>query len=812
MSKISEDCLKEAFDALKYFTKEELSDYVRDVFIRAKDFDPLQGARSLDQAAKEINDEKLKSFFSAATQKAKNILAFEANAKPLKEGKADMRGILSGRTKKGRYFKTTDKDSDWKKRNIPDSVKAEYEKIIQRVLSDISHEEVEHFASGKSDEEICNIIDGKKSDNPLSNKIADKIKDFWEYTKAQLILSGAMHPDEFHPRRYFHAIHDQQKIINGSRSWSKMALDKFKRRFDVKENKVGWRNFIKQWIDKNETFKKTNAAELNGDIDDTKADNIIDTTFDNITTGKSTIFTRSTVANNREAIERKSRMFFVWKSLRGQYEYNKVYGRGNLFHMLMADAHSTSHKIGTSKMWGDNPYSMYDDLRKIQESVDPKGSLWWANTDNYFKSAMGLDRLNESPNATNLFANLRTLTTMARLPLITIDSISDVGYIAAFAHRLGVNYFKAWGYHLSHIFDRVPTEERKTIARLFKTQVDSHLGYLGRWTDTNNTGDYLNKISTRFFKYNLLEAFDRGNKVSTMTLMARSFADRSNKSWGKLNDSTKKYLNRFIDEKEWDLLRSKNNGNLFTTENVDNITDAELREHYSKTDKSIPLSELRDDLYRRVYAMFSTGAENAVLSPGDFERAFCFYGTTPGQPLGIIARTLTQFKMYTLSYIDRVLVDGLRNADTVQQKIIWASTMLMGTLPLSYASMFLKNATLGLSMPDPSQMNVPEREKYLLNLLAPSLGLFSGLLDSRNQNSSMVLSLLGSPTVSLIGNSLAVPFSYFTDNPEHAKKQMIKSASYLAPIQTTPILTPFLRQAMGDEAHLEPGQTHLFGQ
>lgn len=811
MAKISEDCIKEAFDALKHFTKGELNDYVRSVFLRAKEYDPLQGTRAMDRAAKEVNEEMLKNYFSDATQKAKNIMAFDANAKPIREGKADFRGVLAGRQRKGSYFKRTEKDSSWRKRNIPDAVKAEYEKIIQRVIGDLSHEEVEHFASGNFDIEICDIIGGKKSDDVLSKKIADKIMGYWDYSKSELILSGAMKPDEFHPKRYFSAIHDQQRIINGSKSLIQIANERRKGKYDIKENKTGWRNFIKQYLDMGWTFKNTDAMDLNGDLDLAEADKIIDRTFDNITTGKSNIFTRSAVANDREAVARKSKMFFVWKNLRAQYEYNKTYGRGNLFSMLMGDAQSTASKIGTAKMWGDNPYSMYNDLRKVQEEVDPKGGKWWEHTDNYFKSVMHLDRQTESPNAVNFFANLRTLSTMARLPLITVDSVSDIGYVSAFANRIGVNYFQAWGHHLGHIFDTFPTENRARIAKLMKTQVDSHLGYLGRWTETNNATDWLNKISTKFFKYNLLEAFDRGNKTGNMTLMAESLAGHSKSSWEKLPEQTRKYLDRFIDDKEWDLLRDKNNGNLFSTDNVDKLTDSELRDYYGKTDKSIPLSDLKDDLYRRVYAMFVTNAENTVLSPSDFERAFIFHGTSPGETKGIMLRMFGQFKMYTLSYIDRVLIDGLRNADTVQQKIMWATTMLMGTLPLSYASMFLKNRLQGLTMPDPSQMNVPEREKYLINLLAPSLGLFSGLLDARNQNSSMVLSLLGSPSLSLIGNTMAIPFALATGNPKKAAKQVVKAANYFAPLQTAPLISPIIRQAMGDEAHIEPGQQHIFG-
>jgi hypothetical protein len=142
---------------------------------------------------------------------------------------------------------------------------------------------------------------------------------------------------------------------------------------------------------------------------------------------------------------------------------------------------------------------------------------------------------------------------------------------------------------------------------------------------------------------------------------------------------------------------------------------------------------------------------------------------------------------------------------------MWATSMLMGTIPLSVMSIFFHNMSQGLSMPDFNQMNIPEREKYLMSILAPSLAIFSGMLDPKNQNSSMIWSLLGSPSTSLIGNAMSVPLALAEGDPKRAGKKLASAANYIFPIQTTPLISPLIRQAMGDEAHLEPGQTHYFG-
>lgn len=797
MANISKECIEEAYKALKNFNREDLEEYVQDVFLRAKSFDNLQNVRAFDRAIKEINDEYNQSYFETAQQKARNVLAFESNAKEIREGKLDMRGLLASR---GKFLS----------KNISNAQKAEFEKIVQRVLGDLTHEEVEHFSSGKFDESITDIHDGKKINDPVSQKIADKLKDYFIYRNAQLILSGAMKFSEINEDRLFRAIHDQQKIINASKSLRKVALEKVTKKYDLASHKTIWRNFIKRYLNMEGTFSKTKAVDLEGNINEKEADKIIDRIFDNITSGKSTIFTRSVVANDREAIAKKSRMFFKWQGMRAQYEYNKTFGKGNLFGMFMADAQATANKVGVAKMWGDNPYSMYNDLRAVQESVKPKGEFWWRNTDNYFKSVMGLDKASQAPTLTNFMANLRTISTMARLPFIAIDSISDVGYIASFAQRMGINYSRAWMNQMKHLFDTFPNEERSRIAKLFKTQVDSHLGYMGRWTEINNATDLLSKISTKYFKANMLESFDRGNKIGMMHLMAKHLFENS-KKFSALQPELQRWIGKFLTEDEWNLLRKKNSQGLFTTENVDKLTDAEIKAHWEKSDKTLPLSEVRDDLYRKTYSMFVVASENSVLSPTEFEKAFLLQGQSPGTIPGEMLRMFTHFKMYTLAYIDRVLIQGFREADTASQKLMWATSMLAGTIPLSVMSIFFHNLSQGLSMPDWDDMNVPEREKYLLSILAPSLAIFSGMLDPRNQNSSMVWSLLGSPSSSLIGNALSVPFALAEGDPARAAKKLGQAANYVFPIQTTPIVSPLIRQALGQEAHLEPGQTHYFG-
>lgn len=799
MAKVSKECLDSALEVLKFFSKDELQEYVHDVFSRARKLDNVKNMKAFDAAMKEINDERLRSFFEDASIKANNTLKFEQDADKLRSKKVNMRSILTKR-----YNNLGD--------NVASAQKAAAGRLEQFMFRDFEYEDMEYFNNAKNDEMIADAFDGKKVNDPIAKKIADKLHKYFDYRNSEMVISNAMRFDQISEDRMFRQIHDSGRMISGGRSLINSAKDYFMKKYDTINSKNVWRDVIKKYLNMEETFGRTKAVDLNGKLSESEANAMLDSIYDNITTSKSEIFTKSTVVNDREAIAKKSRMFFKFKDMRAFLEYNKVYGKGNLFTALRSDMLASGNKIGMAERWGDSPYNIYADLRNVQNSVNEKGGYWWSNTDNYFKSVMGLDKSSKSAAASNMMSNLRTITSMARLFKLTLQSVSDIGYVASFAQRIGIGYGRAYMDLLGNIFNKYPSEERRHIAKLFKGMVDSHLGYMGRWTDANNSSEIMNKISTRYFKLIGLEAFDRGNKVGIMQMMASHLYHNSGKKFGEMNTSLQKWVSKFMDEKEWDVLRKNNNGKLFTTDNVENLSEESIKKLHSEMGLKTPLYQYRNDLYRKVYSMFDVASENAVLSPTEFERAWCFQGEAPGTLKGELLRTLSQFKMYTLSYVDRVLVNGWRDADTAQQKIMWATSMLIGTVPLSLLSVYLDHLSNGLSMPDWDLMNIPDREKFLVNLLAPSLAIFSGLLDPQNQNSDMMWSLVGSPSSRLIGNSLASASALITGNPEKAGKKLSNAASYLIPLQNLPGISPYIRQAMGQEAHLEPGQRHLFGQ
>lgn len=806
----SADCIEAAFKRLKNFTQTELEDYVHKVFARAREYQDMPFRDALDKAYKEVGGEELQGFFDDATQKAKNTQLFQNMAEAIRSGKVNMRNLISRRH-----------------RNLADNIQSAQDAAHAQgdhfFFGDLTHEEVNYLSAGQKVEDlIAAAHDGMKVNDPMARKLADKIKDWWDYRQKELAISGAMRPEDMHPDRLFQTVHDPMRLVAGGKSFIKYAKDVVSKKFDFQLARERWKNYIKGRLDMVKTFGKTTAADLKtGDLDMGKVDKILDTIYDNITTGKNEIFTRSVVANDREAVERRSHMFFIFKDLRSQMDYNREYGKGSLLDVIRSDIRATANKTGIARLWGDSPIKMFNDLKHVQldtwttdnrKDMPKSTALWFMHTDNYLKVRMGLDSTAVSPTGAAFTANLNSLVSMVRLPLLFFQSVSDVGYHASWDQRLGLGYWRPYLNRLTHLFNLFPSEERKRLASMFKLAVDSHLGYMGRWTEANSTNAMLSKASSYYFKGILMHGFDSASKISTLHMMSKAFYQMSGKSWEALNPATRQFFSKFIDKSEWDLLRKKNQGGLFTTDNVNALSESELRAHVDATGKNVPLYEARNDLYRKVYSMFLTGAENTVLSPSDFEKVFLHWGTRPGSPTGMIMRLLALFKSYPLAWIDRVMIQGFKDSTGVMQRINWALSMAMGTVPLSLAGMYLYNVANGLSMPDWDKMKFHDKEEFLINLMAPSVAIFSGILDPSQQNSSFIFNtFFNSPSVRFLNNSLASVMALASGDTKGAAHKLRSASYYMAPLNTTPFLSPYIREIMGDHAKLQPGQHVLYG-
>lgn len=785
-----QSCFEEALKHLKHFTQEDLSTYVKEVLAKAKGIDNVRSQQAVDKAIEEVNQEHLQSFFEETLITQNNIRKFDVLAKTLKEKKIDLRGLLAQR-----YTNLA--------KNLPAYQKAAQQRLFKALFQGMSDEEFAYLQNKDNDISIVRALDGKPT-SEWAKKLAKRITSYIEVRNPELIISNALRLREVNTDRFIRAVHDQGLIMHGGRSaknYFKNLFKSSKAKADLcKKAKEKWIAFIQKQLDIEKTFAVTNKNEI---------EKRLSYIFDNITTGKSEIFTRSEVANDREAVQRKARMFFYWKDHESFLNYSREYGKGNLFQALVGDLNGSANRIGTAELMGDSPLSTYNDLRKVQQEKNPKGPLWYRHTDQVFKQALQQDQAAVSPTLGAFGANIRSLGAMARLPTIVLRSIPDAAYIASFAQRWGNQYFKSLAYTLNHTFDRFADKERIFIAKQFKLLADSHLGYIARFADLTHGTELIHKVTTDFFRSNLLESFDKGNRHSLMHIIAKGLYQQRNQSFNTLNKATRFQLQKYgLNEKEWDLLRTKNQQGLFTTANVDAMTDEELSALYGQTK---PLYEMRNDLYRKVFSIFSMAAENAVLVPDGFSKAFMYYGTRPGTVMGEILRMVMQFKGFAINFADKMLLQGYQDARNTQMRLRWGLALVAGTLPLSYLSNYFDNLAHGKSMPLFSLMNRQEKIDYLLDLIQPNLGIFMQVFDPKHQDKNLLQNLFSSPSIHFLSSVTALGSAAVTLNPQKMAKNVKNIAKNSLPIDTLPVIGPYFNQLLGDKSYLEPGQQLYYG-
>lgn len=795
-TRIADECLEEARVALNLFTGDEMKDFTREVFARAREYDNLGGEAALDQAFNDVGQEEMNILLERAAIKAKNIEKFEALKRKMQKG-VDVRNMLIRTTKNKDY-------------NVEASQRTAQNELYDEVFSKLSKEQLSLLQSGKRDEDILAAMDDVKTGDAEINTIAKILKDYPELIRnPRIVESGALPAEFINPDRFLRNFYEPSLVANAGKSLAARALSKEKVNMD--EAVAIWREDMKKELDFDKTFGKTDAADLEGKINEKKVNAIIDKTFDNIVNNRSAIFTKSVVANDREAIAKKRRMFYHFKDWRSWGRINKKYGRGTFYNALMADVHSSANQIGMARILGDSPDAAYNDLRHLQQKTRPVGTAREREADMIFKQVRGADKTAWSPTLANISGGLRMWTSMSRLGSLVINSLPDISQVGGIAQRFGYGYWKPYADAIIHAFNLVPEKDRKALASIFKMNMDVHMGYMGRFADATNISDMMSKASNTFFWLNFTNAWDRGLKLSGMVPIARGLARDSVKGWDALSNQTRSQLERFnITPVEWDALRAKTQDRLFTTDNVDNMTDSEVRELWQKGEQEVPLIEYRNHLYRKVYGLFDTICENTVLDPRAYERMVTSYNLPPGTWGGEIVRSVMQFKTYPIANWRRVWYGGMAEMDSTQGKLMYALNMAAGNFMLGYLSVTLGNLAKGLTPPDPSKMSRGQKISFFVGILAPGLGTFLRVVDPKEQNAHMVTNLLFTPSVRIFSDAMASGVSLATGNFEGAKKNALDFAKYANPIGTLPAIEPWLDSLMGKKPYMQPGQRQIF--
>lgn len=788
---ISKECLSKVKESLPSFSDEDMHEYAVKVF-RAMDRDGL----NVSDAMKSVGNETIAELFNRSSTTQKNIEKFEKLSNLIESGEADQASLYIKR------YKSLGT-------NVYSAQVYAKEKLNSAMFDEMSPESFKYLKDENNRVEILQALDGKDV-SPEAKKVAEHLLKYKQYANAELVTSTALPITRIKKNRFLGNVHNRGKIISSGRNLIQSAFSKEK--FTMEQVKERWKSSLKEHLDIEETFGDTKAANVKGGIDEKAADEIIDNTFENITTGKSEIFTKSLVANDREALANKKHQFYVFKDWESWGAYDDVYGTGDLYESIIRDIESSGDKIGIASILGDSPYNTHLDLTKVQVKAGlpkvPSKSLWHRNVELYFQDVIGVNQGPASVTTANIFANIRSISAMPRLLKLTFMSLPDATRMASFADKWGYGFWEPLMHDLKHTFNFVKSEERAEVAKDLKFALRNEFGFLGRYVDASNASEAIRKFSGSYYRNLGVNALDTGRKVSAATTMARGLGRNSGKKFSELPERMQDQLSKFISEPEWDLIRKYKSKrfNIITADSARSVTDGELSELRRLTGVKTSLAEMRNDLDRKVYSLFNVAAENAVLMPGAFERAWLYQGTQPGTVSGEILRMIGQFKSYPLAGIDRVYAQRFMDKDSTSSKIMWATQMFAATLPMNFLITYMDYASQGLSMPDPSMMPAGQRARFYMSMIESSFGVFYKVLDPKEQQSDLISTMFNGPGLRMISDTASTVFGVPQGNLKPAKK-LVKD---ILPVQTVPFISPLLEEIMGEKPYLQPGQHKLY--
>ncbi|QLP49351.1 hypothetical protein [Klebsiella michiganensis] len=356
------------------------------------------------------------------------------------------------------------------------------------------------------------------------------------------------------------------------------------------------------------------------------------------------------------------------------FEYNKLYGTGNIRESVIASLDSAAKTTGLMRVLGTNPEHMFqrlfdDQLQRIKNTSDPAAV---ADLNGRFPmlkqqldEVMGLTNIPGNATLAHWGAGIRAVEDMTKLGGATLSSLNDISNISMEMRYQGMNIYEALGKNLSAKMQGYSSEEKKEILRYIGIGFDTIRNEtIARFSGDTSVPGKLSRMQQKFFKYNLLNWWTENGRAGAGLIMSNWMARNAGSEFSKLGSELRRVLEiSGIGEHEWAVLRNMRmdelNGNRHLTPNgVQFIPDTEI-EKYLATQNIKPgaaaIANARESLAGKLRGYYLDRIQVAMSEPGARTRALTKFGTLPGTPVGEAVRMMMQFKSFTASFMQNTL-------------------------------------------------------------------------------------------------------------------------------------------------------------
>ena len=349
------------------------------------------------------------------------------------------------------------------------------------------------------------------------------------------------------------------------------------------------------------------------------------------------------------------------------FNYNEVYGVGNLQESILADFTRASNATALMRGLGTNPEAMFDkiisDLSEVFRSDPAKVKrLQRKSLKNQLAEVTGAVNITGGDTAilgydlATVGRGYRAIQSMAKLGGAVISSITDTAAVMAERRYQGASLLEAIGDGLMAPVKGLSGREMRDFAELLSVGIDSALGaHMARFSAQDDVPGRISKLQSVFFKWNLLGPWTDAVKRGTGLMMARDLA-MNNVSFDSLPPEMNRLLRQYgFDARKWEVARlsigeGPDGVSYMLPGEVQNVRGAPFR------GLSEPQQEkLRREVALALRAYLTDRVDFASPTPGARERAILRQGQQAGTVSGELVRTGMQFKAFPVTVLTKVL-------------------------------------------------------------------------------------------------------------------------------------------------------------
>lgn len=421
-------------------------------------------------------------------------------------------------------------------------------------------------------------------------------------------------------------------------------------------------------------------------------------------------------------------------------EYNDRFGSGSVQGSILKGVDRASKNIALMEKMGPNPQAFYDTIKSqlldrnksnlpVFDKIQGKQAIQnivGDTTDNLMKELMGETSLVQSLTWARINQGLRQWTNMVSLGGSIFSQLPDLASKASELRFQGRHPLEGYRQAFTDIFVGKGNKEQQRIAQGLGAGFEGVLNEsIGRFMTDDGLPGQVSEASRLFFKLNFMEYWNEAHKMGMARSMSAFLASHSDLPYDQLHIRTQEVMKLYgIKDAEWEVIKkAKTKVGDYEYILPELITDQKIRTQFDE--------------------YMADRIDYGVLTPGVRERAIAHKGTQAGTFEGELFRHLSQFKLFAISMVSKLLpreFQGMGKPD-----VFGIVQLMTGATVLGYLSMSAKDIVKGRK---PRPLEDPRTWKAAL-LQGGGLGIYGDFLFGEyDRYGGGFMSTMAGPTLS----------------------------------------------------------------